>query len=83
MPLNLRHFEIDTGIVNITWDPPQMEKRNGIITKYIIQLNSQQNTSAELWIVLDELKPYRSYTVAIAAFTISKGPFSELYISHQ
>lgn len=67
----------------LTWDPPLMQNRNGIIRDYIINVtaldteeNSQYVTSDHN-LTLDSLIPFSSYAFIIAARTlVGAGPFS-------
>lgn len=74
--------------VNISWSPPDPSKRNGVITIYIVQLNSSSddyryiNKTHETVLTnasISGLYPYSNYTVAVTAATrIGIGPYSEI-----
>lgn len=69
-----------TSIV-LTWDPPPIHERNGIITTYTITQVGAGNTStlttSALMLTVDNLRPFTSYTFDIAASTaIGRGPMS-------
>ena len=84
-PLNLATDIIDSRTINLTWYPPAVEHQNGIIQYYIINYtevitgNKTQFTSISPWLFLNSLHPYYSYTFALSAVTIAKGPFSPTY----
>ena len=76
------HFAGSSTSLNLTWYPPPIEDRNGIVLYYIIVM-TELETGAQFefssnftFIYLDSLHAYYSYTFQIAAVTISQGPFS-------
>ena len=63
----------------LTWDPPPVHERNGIITTYtitqVVSGNSSTFTTTDLMLVVDNLRPFTSYTFDVAASTvIGRGP---------
>ena len=75
---------INSSSVEVSWEPPQADMRNGIIVKSIVRitgvdteemfvLNTDEDTGV---IVATNLHPFYTYTYAIASFTIGIGPFS-------
>lgn len=65
----------------ISWNPPLLEERNGIITSYSITIHRQgtdsqrQLTSLTTMISVSMLSPFTTYTVTVAASTtIDVGP---------
>ena len=70
--------------VYITWELPNPEDRNGIITRYILNVTSAlEGDTIQLYsdstsITYESLKPYTTYIIAIAAETNAGiGPFSQ------
>ena len=67
--------------VEISWSPPLLEERNGIITSYTVTVSRQgtdsqiQLTSATTSISVSMLNPFTTYMVTVAASTtIGVGP---------
>ena len=77
---------VDSKTVTLSWDPPLEENRNGIIRSYTIHVTDKlmnKNTtysSDTTNITLTSLRPYSLYLCAIAAQTISQGPFTQPFI---
>ena len=69
--------------VELSWDQPVLNERNGIITGYVLLLTNQK-TGSEIYhnsttnfIFIGMLSPFTAYTVIIAAATeIGAGPYS-------
>ena len=72
----------DPRTLNLTWQPPPEDDRNGIITGYVVNITGQTvqeqyfyqtpNTS----LVVESLHPYYSYVCGVAAETTAgRGPF--------
>ena len=82
-PENL-HVEIQSSTsVTVTWDPPPTESQNGIITGYFINVTLLENEdvfqlfSVAKKLLIDTLKPFKSYDFVIAAQTSAGiGPYS-------
>ena len=68
--------------IALTWEPPQEEDLNGVLHQFVIHLleyetgRTWNETSKDVEYMLEDLHPYYTYSVAIAAETISVGPFS-------
>ena len=68
--------------MNITWEPPPTDQTNGIIDYYAIRVHASDTAeefnyeASETQLILSELHPYYTYTVYVAAFTVSLGPYS-------
>lgn len=63
----------------LTWDPPPIHERNGIITSYtithVVAGNSSTLTTADQMLLVTNLRPFTPYTFEIAASTsIGLGP---------
>ena len=82
-PENFSGTALSSDTIVLTWDPPLMQNRNGIIRDYIINVtaldteeNSQYITS-DRNLTLGSLLPFNSYAFIIAARTaVGAGPFS-------
>lgn len=73
----------DAHSVTVSWSPPSSEQ-NGPITGYMVNLTQAyvntlptQHFSNSTSIYLDELKPYSTYHIQVAAVTIATGPYSD------
>ena len=69
--------------LSMTWDPPAVQHRNGMITAYTINITSEDGMSMTQMVFsgtsfrLESLRPFVSYTCSIAAHTsVGQGPFS-------
>lgn len=69
----------------VSWDPPPLEDRNGIIRYYIIRIRGEEedtslreiNTqSSTTRFTVEDLHPYYNYNVSVAAGTTATGPFT-------
>ncbi len=75
-------YSDSASTLNLTWYPPPVEKQNGIILYYKIQMIELETstvsefTSSFTHLYLTNLHPYYSYTFTMAAVTIADGPFS-------
>ena len=87
-PQNVRGKSTESTSLEISWDPPPLEHRNGIITDYIIKYKSKggQNRYAPVdgtktSFVLRNLKKFTKYFVWVRANTkVGRGPFTDKYI---
>lgn len=67
--------------IKLTWDPPLMQNRNGIIVNYTIFITVDDTTTVEIMttatdtIITDQIKPFTIYTCSVAANTrVGRGP---------
>lgn len=73
---------LDSTSLVISWEPPQLELRNGIIQQYTIRITEvETGTVNTLYteattVNVSSLHPYYTYSCIIAAETIALGPFS-------
>ena len=73
---------VDSFTLNITWSQPPIDQINGIIQHYIVLVsvletsNQFQYNSSDTSLLLTKLHPYYTYTVLVAAVTVSVGPYS-------
>ena len=82
-PQNFTAIATSSDSVFLTWDPPEADQQNGVITGYVInvtvvetgetfQLFSSTNT-----LTVESLMPFTTYVCVIAAQTsVGTGPFS-------
>ena len=89
-PTNVRVAVLSASSVNVTWDDPLPDKRNGVIRKFTISYDCSDDnnnntcpdyapiTSKEKhYQIINGLHPYTEYLFAVAARTeIGEGPFS-------
>ena len=81
LPLNLTLNSLNSTSVTFSWLPPQANKQNGIIQKYIVLVYEVLNdVSMEIDIIgathatITDLHPSYNYDVSVSAFTIAIGP---------
>ena len=82
-PRGINITTLSSASINVTWTPPLQELQNGIIKYYVllvIEVESdgrrEINGSNAVHAVVNDLHPYYSYKLSVAAFTIATGPFS-------
>ena len=85
-PQNLSAVPTSSSSLLLTWQPPLPAERNGEIVLYTINVTIVESgeefqlTSLVANLSLSSLRPYYTYTFAIAASTvIGEGPFSLLF----
>ena len=68
--------------ITLSWESPPEEDINGVLRQFIIRIfehetgNVFAETSDNEQTTLLDLHPYYTYSVAVAAQTVSTGPFS-------
>ena len=82
-PRNLSGVSPSSRRIYLTWHPPPAALTNGIIREYYanvtdtvtgeVQLLSSQSEVLEI----TNLHPYYTYKVAVAAYTVALGPFTD------
>ena len=82
-PENFMGVAQSSDTIILTWDPPLVQNRNGIITYYIINATALdtgdiiQYITPDLNLTLNSLTPFSTYAFIIAARTsVGTGPFS-------
>ena len=81
--MNVTLIEVTARSVQITWFEPEVQ--NGFIRYYTIKTSEQEtghvfHTSASvLEVTIPSLHPYYTYSFQVAAFTVSRGPYSSVY----
>ena len=72
--------------MTLSWNPPETSQQNGVIRSYIVNVLEEEtgrsfsvnSTNTELSI--RNLHPFYIYHFAVAAVTISQGPFAYEYV---
>lgn len=75
---------LSSDVINVQWEAPPLERRNGIIRRYSCVVTASQpwvNVSSMLQtnateVNLTELIPYTTYHIRVNAITIVPGPYS-------
>ena len=81
-PQDLRSSPLSSTAIEISWYPPRSENRNGIIRQYFINIttiitgDTWQLTTVDTNATVGSLHPFYSYSITVAAETISLGPFT-------
>lgn len=81
-PVGVQGSSTDSTTITLTWMPPPAEFHNGIVREYLINVTELetgqmfQQMSLTTYASLVMLHPYYVYQIAIAAVTVSTGPFS-------
>ena len=81
-PQNIETRAVSSRMSTLSWDPPNYEDRNGVITGYVINVtNTRRNETLQYTsnttLTLSTLSPYTTYYCVVAARTsVGTGPFS-------
>jgi hypothetical protein len=81
-PENVQVSAENSRALTLSWQPPGIRSRNGIIQRYyvnITELNTLSGFVVEITgesVVVDDLHPYYQYSCIVAAETVELGPFS-------
>ena len=83
-PVLVSHSSIMSRSVDLSWGAPRSDRHNGIIRYYVIEAYENatgnvfmyQTLSDQTSFTLTNLHPYYTYSIRVAAFTVSTGPFS-------
>ena len=70
----------------MAWSPLSLEDENGMVRYYLVNV-TETNTGQQYqiqsttdYVTLNNLHPYYTYNVQIAAYTIGPGPYSNIAI---
>ena len=79
--MNFATVPTSSTSVVLTWDPPLLGERNGVITSYTITLNLDGSdtvvTTGDTMFTVLHLRPFTSYTFSVSASNrIGSGPVS-------
>ena len=85
-PVGVSHLEVTSTSVTLSWNPPETSQQNGVIRSYIVIVREEEtgrnfsvnSTNTELRI--GNLHPFYTYHFAVAAVTVSQGPFTYEYV---
>ena len=81
-PTNVLSNNVTSVSIELTWDSIPFENQNGIIRYYLVNVTEEEtNINFELFayssnLIVQDLHPYYTYHILVAAFTIDKGPYS-------
>jgi hypothetical protein len=82
-PEELNVTAVSSSSLSLTWSPPSVDTRNGIIREYRINI-TELDTGRELVLysttmslIATSLHPYYAYICRISAFTVGYGPYSQ------
>ena len=84
-PTNISASEITSSSFTLSWSEIPMEDQNGIIREYVINITevntgmTVQKVSTMNSLALENLHPYYTYMVIVAAYTIENGPYSNSF----
>ena len=85
-PLSFQATPVNSTSLQLNWEPPAREKRNGIIRKYLINATALESGEHFQWLsittslVVSGLHPHYHYNLIIAAITTGpSGPFSDVH----
>lgn len=83
VPENIMVQAVNSMSVQVSWQPPPFEQRNGLIAGYhvrVLGLNTVDNYLLPLvndtMLVVVDLHPFYAYRFSVAAQTVAIGPFS-------
>lgn len=71
----------------VSWERLEEEDQNGKIRFYRLMISNANHSNEDLVIavnndststIVTDLKPFRTYSVRIAAYTIGEGPYSDI-----
>ena len=81
-PRDFSGVALSSKSISLSWNPPTLEDRNGIIRSYTINSTELETnstfsyTSVGTTLRINSLHPYYRYQFTITAVTISSGPSS-------
>ena len=81
-PEELHSFPLSSTVIEISWYPPRSEYLNGLLRQYFINIttiitgDTWQLTTVDTNATVGSLHPFYSYSITVAAETISLGPFT-------
>ena len=73
---------LDSTSLVVSWEPPQLELRNGVIQRYTIRITELETGAVttlyteETTVNVTSLHPFYTYSCSVAAETTVLGPFS-------
>ena len=88
-PANFTAISVTSRTISLAWEPPPLDKQNGVIIRYVINVTYTLHNTREMFqlfpttntTLVYSLIPYTAYTCVIAAETaVGVGPFSAAYM---
>ncbi|XP_028402631.1 uncharacterized protein LOC114525466 isoform X2 [Dendronephthya gigantea] len=84
-PLNVKVTAESSSSLSVTWDPPEEEKRNGVIVNYTVCISHEEtkpcfkeHTTEKMMLVIDNLNASTKYFVRVLASTkVGPGNYSK------
>ena len=85
-PTGIAYSSVTSTTAAVAWSALSLEDKNGMVRYYLVNV-TETNTglqyqiqSTTQYITLNNLHPYYTYNVQIAAYTIGPGPYSNVAI---
>ena len=90
-PQNVTAVSFSSTAINVTWEDVPPIDRNGMITTYEVLYDPLETfgqilsrgiiNATELFVLLDNLHPFVSYSISVRAYTrLGSGPYSDIVI---
>ena len=83
-PQHVGGVTVSATSVHLTWDPPNPMQQNGIVKFYVINLTEVESgmqarhSINQTQITIENLHPFYTYNLTVAAVTVSEGPHTEV-----
>ena len=83
-PEDLTAATLSSTVLHLIWSAPSTKNRNGIIREYHVNITEVDTTTflsyttATTSITVQSLHPFYTYWCTVSAFTVARGPFSEI-----
>ena len=85
-PQNVSGLALSSSSLILSWSPPPLAERNGIIVEYRINItevdtgNVLSLVTYSTFVIVEFLHPFYTYASIVSAVTVDEGPFSEVFI---
>ncbi|CAB4004153.1 Receptor-type tyrosine- phosphatase delta, partial [Paramuricea clavata] len=84
-PLNVAVTAESSSSLSVTWEPPEKDKRNGIIVNYTVCISheeskpcfEEQNTKDMMLVIASLIDSTKYYVRVLASTKVGRGPYSE------
>ena len=82
-PIGVQGYSLNSTAIFLSWSPPPVKHRNGIIHHYQINWtnaisdNAETITTMATHFLFQNLEPNSTYSFTVAAFSVALGPASE------
>lgn len=85
-PTNFTLVLLSSTSVQLSWEPPLPEERNGIIRQYTVRAEIAvgeflSSTTRSTHYTVAGLNPFTTYFFSVAAITIGEGPITERIVA--